>query len=171
MPQKKTQLLSHRQSVSIKYSLYMLPVTDSLYLSHTVFVCPRQSVSITDSLFMSQTVCVCHRQSMSVTDILGLSQTVFGLSLIVCILHRQSVAVSNTLPDSSWLGSWLIYAWFPSRYAIKICHCSVLRQALWEMAYGLTRAASHRGLGTPEEWGGYVNMYVIVELTLYHFEN
>ena len=37
--------------------------TDSICLSHNVFVCFRQSVSITDSLWLSETICFCLNHS------------------------------------------------------------------------------------------------------------
>ena len=97
-------------------------VTDSLFLSQTVFVCQRQLLSVTEKLCMClwQTACVCHRQSL---------------------LYRQSVFVTDSLSlshkfffsfsfikHSSWSlyclsDVFLIYTAFSSRFVNEISVC------------------------------------------------
>ena len=99
-------------------------------MSHTVYFCHIQSVSVRESLCLSETIGVCQRQSVSVTDSLWLSQTVvvhhrktfsvsMCLSLTLCICHRQyvlsqtvfvcqSVSLSITLLDHPWSDFFLI---------------------------------------------------------------
>ena len=101
-----------KQSISLSYRFcwsqkvcvcqeQLVYVLDSLFLSQTAFVSPRQFVSVTYSMCLwqivgdlhtqsSQTLCVCHRLSVSETDRLCLSQS-------VCVCHRKGVSVTYSL--------------------------------------------------------------------------
>ena len=89
-----------------------ISILNPTFLSQTVCVCHRQSVSVTDNLRLSQAVCVCHRQPVSVTDNLCQSQPIF-----VC--HRQSVSDTDTLLDHSWPGFCLFIRDFHQDLSVR----------------------------------------------------